>query len=340
MRQKLRQSENVLTQRGRVFRDADGVEAAQLAGEIGGQRSRRGDGQRGLQGIDIHRRYVQFETRMQLFGKNTEHAARGNHVRKQREIGRQPIRPFSLLQDGHLIAHLQTRHRPFGIDVDQERNRCIRMILTQRIGRAFDRNIDVAVDDFDFIDRPAGHGARGLVVIVCVETECALRAAQVGRLHAGQFVAGRGRRVVRGHTHHRHGNAMLAESLPKCLAPAQRLHMRTRERENIRPERKTEAWWNRLIGRKKQIVRMGVAVHEIEDAVLGGIEAGGERRPCDRALRWRGGGESREAAPTPIAPHAVEIGQIGPMAFDETGIHAVDADDDHLLIAVSSAGDL
>ena len=35
--------------------------------------------------------------------------------------------------------------------------------------------------------------------------------------------------------------------------------------------------------------------------------------------------------------NTVKIRQIGPVALDEAGVHAVDADDDHLLIAVRSA---
>ena len=42
--------------------------------------------------------------------------------------------------------------------------------------------------------------------------------------------------------------------------------------------------------------RGGIAVHEIEDAVPGGIQARDERGPGHRALRRRGGGQASEAA--------------------------------------------
>ena len=75
-------------------------------------------------------------------------------------------------------------------------------------------------------------------------------------------------------------------------------------------------------------------MYEIEDAMLGGIEARDEGRPRHRALRRRGSREPRESA---LVAHAVKIRQLGPVTLDKARVHAVDADDDQLSVAVRGA---
>ena len=73
----------------------------------------------------------------------------------------------------------------------------------------------------------------------------------------------------------------------------------------------------------------GIAMHEIEDAVLPGIESRDECRPCHRTLRRVGGREMRVTA---SVAQLREVRQIRPVPLDERRVHAVDADHDHFFV--------
>ena len=57
-------------------------------------------------------------------------------------------------------------------------------------------------------------------------------------------------------------------------------------------------------------------MHEIEDAVTAGVEAGDERGPCHGTLRRDGGGQALEIA---LAAEPVEVGERRPVAFQKAG---------------------
>src|SRR5438105_4714347 len=66
-------------------------------------------------------------------------------------------------------------------------------------------------------------------------------------------------------------------------------------------------------------------MHEVEDAVAAWVETRDESGPGHRTLRRDGCAEPFEIA---LAAQAVEIGKRGPVALEETRVHAIDAEHD------------
>ena len=185
--------------------------------------------------------------------------------------------------------------------------------------------LGVAVDDFGAKDAAAGDRAFGDFQVVGVIRKGALRAAKVGCAHAGESLPGVDGRVVGGHMNDGRGDA--SEQFPEGFSFAEGDDPRAGEREFVGTEGNRESRGAGLAHGQRWFERNGVAMDEVEDAVTRGVQAGGEGRPGDGALRRSG---RREAAKASLIAEVGEVRKIGPVALDEFGVHAVDAEDDDL----------
>ena len=143
---------------------------------------------------------------------------------------------------------------------------------------------------------------------------------------------------VLGRERHRHGedrrpHAGLAGRHPERRAAAQRRDLRLAERDVVEEEVGHLAPDHAEVGH----VGLQVADEEVEDVVLAGVAAGGERRPRRRRFGRRGRLQPVEAA---LAGELLEVRQLAfahPL-LDEARVHPVEAEDDHLLLDTSRAG--
>ena len=173
--------------------------------------------------------------------------------------------------------------------------------------------------------RPPVGAALGL--LGRVEREGALGAEQIRHAHAGEHSRDRIGRI--GDRHAQHGRAV-----PFALGadPERRADAPVARRSAVERQLKAESAQHVLrrldLGdRVFRRVGLGIAPEKVEDAVLAGIEPGGERRPGDRRLRRVG---RRQRLVVALAREAGEIRQhaLGHPALGQPRVHAVEAEHD------------
>src|ERR1700758_4933871 len=86
----------------RVFGDTLCVKLAHFLGEHAGVTRWRGDGQRGVRGIDVYRRHIQLEARMGLLQVEATYSLHAGEKREQLEFHLDPVTPFALAQNKFL----------------------------------------------------------------------------------------------------------------------------------------------------------------------------------------------------------------------------------------------
>ena len=82
---------------------------------------------------------------------------------------------------------------------------------------------------------------------------------------------------------------------------------------------------------------LGIAMDEIEDAVPAGVHAGNQVRPGHRTLRRNAGGQQPERSLLSEGRKVRHLA-LGHELFQKLRVHAVDAENDELLIAVPLSG--
>ena len=157
------------------------------------------------------------------------------------------------------------------------------------------------------------------------------RSADVGQREAGQHFAVR---HVLGRIRHRHrqlarADARFAGGDPERRAAADRSDVRTRDRDVIEDESRRMAFDHAEI----REVRARVADEKIVDVVLARVDAGGERGPRRRRFGRMRRAEflhARAAAAGELR-HVRQLTLVHPF-LNESRIHAVEAEDDELLM--------
>ncbi len=331
--EELRLVQHALGQRLGVLGHALGVVGAGRLDQLGGEGVGRRDRHRRALGVDLERRHVELE-----LGPHRLQIEAGDHpqiLQRQRELDRQPVAPLPHHQQPLLVADHQLGHRLDRVDVDLEVDRQPGPVRQADVGRAVQGRLGDALPVVDRVDLAAadvlaleGEKLRG------VERELAGRADRVGRAHAAELVAGgaRGREVGR-HANDPALHAVLLQHLPERRAVAQQLD---RAPGRHLPAADAVAVLGGLGAAGRQVGQhgLGVAVHEVEDAVAAGVHAGDEVRPGHRALRRHRGPERREAAGLG-QPRQVGQLALGHQPRGHAVVHAVEAEHDHPLAAVA-----
>ncbi len=327
---------------------ADPVE--QLARQRLGGGHRRGRVGR----VPVDRRDVELQVRAGLDQHQLRHAVDA-HQRIGREVEIDPLAPLALGQVHRLARDLDVGRA--GLAVPRDRNRHPQFFVGRQRAEPFVVGVgkrrvgaqlalllpddrvrwpdDVGLGDVAVEDEPAQDAAKlGVAFLVAAQVrrevvERAHRPADVREGQAREQLAVRHR--FRGE---RHGDgedagahAGLARRHPEGSAAARRRQARPRDREVVEEEPRRLARHHREIGQ----VGLRIAHEKIVDVVLARVGARRERGPRGRGLRRMRRLETMEPA---LRGQLGEVGQLAGLdpPFGEFRVHAVEAQDDELLL--------
>ena len=221
------------------------------------------------------------------------------------------------------------------VQLDRHRHRQRRVALPEHVLGALDAGLEpgrgdaalptaAAVED-DALPALLELGVRGPGG---EEQEGALGAQQVGDAHRRQLgaVEAVGREGDR-HPQHRAPDPVLAEDRPERRRLAQQAQDRLLQRDAPAADLEEAVDAADLRRRQHRQVGLPVAVEEVEDVVLGRVDAGRERRPGHRRHRREGGAQAV------VAAGGRQLGEVGELALGEQAVGeprvlAVEADDD------------
>ncbi len=250
--------------------------------------------------------------------------------RHEPKFYRNPSTPFAFFQDKLPILEANARHRFQRIHVHRERPGRGRRVPAKRVIGANQIGRHPIVLHLDLNYFSAFKGSDRSCRIIGVESECAIRAAQIGRAHAGESLPLRDYwRKIRWDAVNVVGHAVFVQNLPEGLAVPQLFRRATAQRDHPTPDMKTMFWAFYARRRKVELKSLRIAVDEIEDSVPAGIHSRNQVRPRHRALR-------RDACRQP--PERSLLGQPGKVRQfalrhelrEQVGVEPVDTKDDQL----------
>src|SRR5258708_26639625 len=250
--------------------------------------------------------------------------------RHELKFHRNPSTPFAFFQHELLVLHADARHRFQRININPKRLGRGRRVLAKRVVRPYEIGRDPIVLHFDLHHFPALDRSHRRRRIVRVESEGAIRNAQIGRAHAGKRLPLRGdwRKICRDAVNIV-GHAVFVQNLPECLAVPQLFGRSAAERNDPTPEMKTMLWAFYARRRKIKLKGFRIAVNEIKDSVPTGIHSRDQVRPCHRALR-RDAGRPTPERPPPAQPGKLRHIALRPELPEQVWIEPVNTKDDQL----------
>ena len=194
-----------------------------------------------------------------------------------------------------MVLHADARHRLQRIHINRERLGSRRRVLTKCIVRSNEIGRDPIILYFNLHYFSAFNRSHRRCRIIRIESECAIRTAQIGGAHAGKSLPFRDdRREICRDAVNVIGHAVFVQNLPEGLAVPQLIRRSAAERNHPTPDMKTVL--GAFYSRRGKIKLKGfrVAVDEIKNSVPAGIHARNQVRPSHRALRWDAGRQTAE----------------------------------------------